>query len=831
MKLSSAVGRRRVRSVAGLSRSATALAIAAGLTLSVTAVSAAAEDGRLVGSRSVPTSSAAVQAVKGALVLQDGDADVFSRVTQVRERFQSVAGRAEFSGKMQVKLTDDARRARAEARVSQIVRERFDDFGAVVVDIPAGVDENTFAELLLATGDYEWVEPDYTVFSLATPNDPGFNSGWQHTRIRSALAWDITTGSSDVVVAIVDSGTDLDHPDLSNALVPGFNSVSNVPETSGGEVADINGHGTFCAGLAAAIGNNGTGTVGVGWNFQLMTVRASFNNAGDASLSDLQQGARWAADNGADVINVSFSGIESPSWASTGAYTKERGALIFHAAGNSSRPLGGSEYADLIVVGSTTISDNKSGFSNTGDLVTLTAPGSSVFSTRNGGGYGNSSGTSFASPIAAGVGALIYSVNDEFSAGDVQEILYMSLDDLGAPGKDDLFGRGRVNSFLAVGNAQTFVPRLESPFTDAFGSDGVDQSIWAANTGVNAASPDQFDPADGFAAEFNGGDSVATRGLRLTESNAAFPLAVSVDVAAQGIEAGESLVFEYDSGSGVWQEFFSLGGNGLDRDAAVTFRAMVPDEMLTSGTVLRVRADGADADDAWFVDNLVVDEIAKNLIQELPFLQTFEVPVEFNPDVQESSGAEVVAIPGGAPGEARALQLQGGAVIEFERVRTEDPDVFLNPADLRFDWATEGVPAGNRLHLEYEVATDVWAAVATVNADGQAGFRASETQLTVLGLGNAASFRFRADEGPGEWLVDEFFIGRSAYPAPAAPGDVGCNAGDLAAPFGVLDLGDVDAFIGAFVASDASADLTAPFGVIDLDDVDAFISAFLAGCP
>jgi len=809
---------------------AIALTIAAGLAATLTP--SAVAQGRLFDAsvRSVPVSADAVRVVSGSLNLQPGDADVFGRVAQVRQQFESVAGRYEFSGSMQVRLAADASRERAVSRIAPITGERFEDVGQFVIDLPAGVDENTFAELLMATGEYEWVEPDYTVFLAATPNDPSF--GWQHTRIQSTAAWDIETGSSSVVVAVVDSGVDPDHPDLEAAMIEGFNSVSNLSESQGGETSDINGHGTFCSGLAAAIGNNGTGTAGVGWNFSLMPIRASFNNAGDASLSDLQQGARWAADNGADVVNVSFSGIEQLSWNSTGDYAKQRGALIFHAAGNDSRQLGGNEYEHVVVVGSTTSSDNKSGFSNTGDLVSLTAPGSSVFSTRNGGGYGNSSGTSFAAPVAAGVGALIFSVNPEFGAADVQEILYDSLDDLGAPGKDDLFGRGRVNSFLAVTNAQTFVPRLDSPFNDPFDISGPASDIWDQVVGATAVEPDFAAASDGFATLLDGDSLLVSRPLRLQEaSSSSRPLSVVLTAADRGVEAGEALVIEYDNGTG-WQEFFSITGNGLQRDAFVTYEVVLPEDTFVSGTVLRARPNNADADDAWYLDSFDVTEVTRNEIRALPVLETFEAPLDLNPRIEEFESASVVAPAGGAPGGGKAVAITNGGDVEFERLATLDPDNIFNPADLRFDWATEGVPAGTRLFLEYEPTEDFWTEVVSVVADGQGGFKTFDGEITFVGLGDVVSYRFRPESTEGTWFVDELWMARGDdYPTLAVDSDGPCGPADLALPFGVLDLADVDGFIAAFVVGDAAADLSAPLGVVDLADIDTFIGSFLAGCP
>lgn len=342
----------------------------------------------------------------------------------------------------------------ARARIADHILEHFPEVDQYVVRVPAGMDENAYADLLMATGDYEFVEPNWLCFPTETvPNDPQFGNSWQHTRLQSAQAWSIETGMSDMVVAIVDSGIDLDHPDLVGSLVPGMNSASNVTQANGGLVDDINGHGTFCAGVAAARGNNGNQVVGVGWNFSLMPIRATNRQDGTAFSTDLDQGARWAAENGADVINVSFSGVQSQSVQITALYAKTQGALYFRSAGNDGAEII-FEHEDAVIVGASTSGDNRAGFSNFGQAIDVFAPGQGVRGTRVGGSTGNSSGTSFASPIAAGVAAMIRSVNPELKPTAMQQILYASTDDLGPTGEDDIFGHGRVNTLKAVTNAQ-----------------------------------------------------------------------------------------------------------------------------------------------------------------------------------------------------------------------------------------------------------------------------------------------------------------------------------------------------------------------------------------
>src|SRR5207237_949281 len=156
---------------------------------------------------------------------------------------------------------------------------------------------------LMGTSAYQYVEPDWICYPQLTPNDPFFGSQWHHATIHSEKAWDVLTGSSSITIAITDTGVDHTHPDLMALLVPGYNAVDNLAETSGGQTNDVNGHGTHVAGDAAAAGNNGIGVSGVGWNFRIMPIRVSNVSGGGSSSSALSAGARWAADHGAKVIS------------------------------------------------------------------------------------------------------------------------------------------------------------------------------------------------------------------------------------------------------------------------------------------------------------------------------------------------------------------------------------------------------------------------------------------------------------------------------------------------------------------------------------------------
>ncbi len=316
---------------------------------------------------------------------------------------------------------------------------------------PAGRDEEAMAADLELSGAVEWAEPDYVEQAVATPNDPYYANQWQHVNIRSAGAWDITTGSTQVIVAVCDTGVDLGHPDLASRLVlPGWNTYLNNTNCM-----DTHGHGTMVAGFAAAAGNNGIGVAGVAWNVRILPIRITFaDGGGSAYVSDIGEAITYGADHGAKVVNVSFSGYSSSTIISAADYAQGKGTLVVIAAANDGVDLTGSpDPASIVLVGATTTADTRASFSNYGTPIDVVAPGVNVWSTIMGGGYGYGSGTSFSSPITAGLAALIFSVNPSLTPQAVEGCIESTCKDLGSVGEDGVFGFGLIQADAAVAKA------------------------------------------------------------------------------------------------------------------------------------------------------------------------------------------------------------------------------------------------------------------------------------------------------------------------------------------------------------------------------------------
>jgi subtilisin family serine protease len=325
----------------------------------------------------------------------------------------------------------------------------------------AGLDISEAAGALIATGAVEYAQPNRVYEVTRTPDDEQYVAGqqWSLSQIRAEQAWDITTGSTDIVVAILDTGVATDHPDLEDKIVPGYDFYNNDNEPY-----DDSGHGTMTAGITAASSNNSRGVSGVSWGARIMPVKVLGGQRGSGTDEMVARGIRWAVDNGARIINMSLGGEEtSPVQDDAIRYAYEHNLLVVAAAGNTpdGKPHYPAAYDTVLSVGATGRSDTVTGFSSFGRYVDVSAPGVGILSTSWSEGnltyeYGN--GTSFSCPLASGAAALVWSVNPSLTADDVRFILEDSSDDVGPAGWDEYSGRGRLNVERALHMARQGKP-------------------------------------------------------------------------------------------------------------------------------------------------------------------------------------------------------------------------------------------------------------------------------------------------------------------------------------------------------------------------------------
>jgi subtilisin family serine protease len=300
------------------------------------------------------------------------------------------------------------------------------------------------ARVLARHPEIEWAAPNLLLPPTEVPDDPQYAVAWHLDKIGAPAAWDLSKGDG-VTIAVLDSGVDATHPDLSSKLVPGYNFYENNADT-----ADVYGHGTRVAGAAAAATDNAAGVAAVGWNARVMPIRVAGTN-GWASSWAITQGLAWAVDHGARVMNLSFANLgSSQAVADAAAYAVQQGGVVVVSAGNCGCDESTPARLDLLTVGATDETDALAAASSRGSHVDLVAPGVRIWSTDPGGLYRRVSGTSYSSPIVAGIVALMLSANPDLEAADVAALLQGTAQDLGAAGWDSAFGHGRVDAFRAL---------------------------------------------------------------------------------------------------------------------------------------------------------------------------------------------------------------------------------------------------------------------------------------------------------------------------------------------------------------------------------------------
>jgi len=302
-----------------------------------------------------------------------------------------------------------------------------------------------------------FVEPDQVRYVVAQALP------WGIDRIGADLVWSTTQGAG-VKLAILDTGGDYDHPDLSYAGGVNFSGKNKDGSTAPRNWDDVNGHGTWTSGIAAAR-NNTIGVVGVAPAASLYAVKV-LGNSGSGWDSDIAQGIDWAIDNGMDVISMSLGGpgySDALSEACQQAW--DAGIVVVAAAGNEGDGNPATEeisypaaFPSVIAVGATTQTDGLASFSNTGSYLALSAPGVSVYATYKRGKYVTWSGTSASCPHVSGVAALVLAANPYLSNSQVRALLQGTAEDLGPTGWDAGFGYGLVDAQAAVAAAVAVLP-------------------------------------------------------------------------------------------------------------------------------------------------------------------------------------------------------------------------------------------------------------------------------------------------------------------------------------------------------------------------------------
>ena len=351
------------------------------------------------------------------------------------------------------------------------------------------VDIETAIDALYKLGVVEYAEPAYIARPSLVPNDPDLELQTYLDIIKAKEAWDISTGSDDIIVAIVDSGVDLDHPDLADIIYlnkadppdnkidddqdgfvnnylgwdfagDDFNTLKPDNDPSVDDVLDpVNQfHGTLVAGCACAIADNDIGIAGVGFNCKIMVLKHVADNDTTDRFFGTSLGILYAANNGADIINLSFGGPTRSQFTQDiiEFATVDQGALVVASAGNNSNadPHYPSAYDYVISVASSASDDEIASFSNFRSTVDVIAPGVGIYGTAYDDEYTTQQGTSLSSPIVAGAAALVLAHYPEFSGMQIGELLRVSADpsiyDNVDPEFEKQLGLGRLDVLNAL---------------------------------------------------------------------------------------------------------------------------------------------------------------------------------------------------------------------------------------------------------------------------------------------------------------------------------------------------------------------------------------------
>lgn len=354
----------------------------------------------------------------------------------------------------------------SDQRISNVLRIEFTNYAAV-------------DQLIRQLEGYDFIEYAEKVPLLRktlTPNDPSYNTSnqWSLFQVNAEQAWDISIGNSNVVVAIVDDAVEITHNDLAPVIWTNTGEVPNngVDDDGNGYIDDVDGfdvadgdndpnpdapissydHGTHVAGIAGAASDNNTGVASIGFGVSIMAVKST-NSA--QFVTHGYDGIVYSVSSGADVVNMSWGGSGSSTTAQNIIdWAYNNGTVLIAAAGNDnvSSPFYPANYNHVVAVASTTTGDVKSGFSNYGNWIDVSAPGSGIYSTVPGNGYAIKQGTSMASPMVAGLAGLMLSLNPGLPVDDVVNCILNTADDIDPvnPSYTGELGSGRINALAAM---------------------------------------------------------------------------------------------------------------------------------------------------------------------------------------------------------------------------------------------------------------------------------------------------------------------------------------------------------------------------------------------
>jgi hypothetical protein len=327
---------------------------------------------------------------------------------------------------------------------SQVVSEH-GRMNIVVARPVVGIDPQAWVEAWSQSPSVEYMQENHSVRIAAKVNDPFAEEQHYLRQIGAEKAWDVISENKSLAIALIDTGVDLEHPDLKGNLLPGINLID-----PGAPPQDDNGHGTNVAGVIAAVSNNKQGISGLVWKAQIMPIKAlEANGRGDEDK--LGEGIRYAVDQGVKIVVLSVGLYpSSPYMRDVVQYAEDNGVLLISASGNDGKSVKyPAAYPTVLAVGGVTADNRVEPNSNYGPEIDVVAPWD-VFTTQLGGGYTYNEGTSMAAPQVAGVAALLWAQYPEFKPHQIRHMIRQTAEDIEAPGWDPYSGYGLVRADRAL---------------------------------------------------------------------------------------------------------------------------------------------------------------------------------------------------------------------------------------------------------------------------------------------------------------------------------------------------------------------------------------------
>ncbi|GIW22315.1 MAG: thermitase [Candidatus Sericytochromatia bacterium] len=324
---------------------------------------------------------------------------------------------------------------------------------------------NYIRKIMLYEGDlnkndndkYSKISSNLNIFKSIF-NDPDIDLQYGLNVVKANLAWQITTGTPQINIAVIDTGVDLNHPDLKDNLTRGYTSVRGVATP-----IDDNGHGTHVSGIIASIANNERGGVGLSPKCKIMPIKA-LTGKGEGNDSDIAEAIIWAVDNGANIINLSLGGPNAGKTLENAIkYAYNSNVLVVAAMGNNGQRVKNypASYKNVIAVSATDANNKSASFSNYGDWVSVAAPGLRIYSTfptykvelsrfNLPLGYASMSGTSMATPFVSALAGLILSKEPNLKRADIRRKIETGANDIDKNGYDEFFGYGIIDAYKSL---------------------------------------------------------------------------------------------------------------------------------------------------------------------------------------------------------------------------------------------------------------------------------------------------------------------------------------------------------------------------------------------